>query len=105
MAILKTQQNHCVNLLRKTKQYFKNFNLNDITDNKTSWRTIKNHILTKTDHARTKWPVLTSEKVIANTMNNYFTNIHHKVFKFKVSYSIQCNGHRANNLNFESRKH
>ena len=38
----KTQRNYCVTLLKKTKQqYFKNLNLNDITDNKTFWRTIK----------------------------------------------------------------
>ena len=38
----KTQRNYCVSLLRKTKQqYFKNLNLNDVTDNKTFWRTIK----------------------------------------------------------------
>ena len=36
-----TQRNYCANsLLRKTKQqYFKNFNLNDITNNKNFWRT------------------------------------------------------------------
>ena len=38
----KTQRNYCVSLLRKTKQqYFKNLNLNDVTGNKTFWRTIK----------------------------------------------------------------
>ena len=34
----KTQQNYCVSLLGKTtQQYFKNLNLNDMTDNKTFW--------------------------------------------------------------------
>ena len=38
----KTQRNNCVRLLRKTKQQnFKNLNLNDITDNKTFWLTMK----------------------------------------------------------------
>ena len=49
----KTQRNYCVSFLKKTKQYFKNLNLNDITDEL----------------------VLISEKEIANTINNYFTNI------------------------------
>ena len=34
----KTQRNCCVSLLSKTKQqYFKNLNLNDVTDNNTFW--------------------------------------------------------------------
>ena len=38
----KTQRNYCVNLLRKTKQqYYKNLNLNEVTDNRTFWQTIK----------------------------------------------------------------
>ena len=37
----KTQRNYCVSILRKTKQNFKNLNLNDATDTKTFWRTIK----------------------------------------------------------------
>ena len=50
----KTQRNYCVSLLRKTKQhYFKNLNLNDVTDNKTFWRTIKPYLMKK-DQVRTK---------------------------------------------------
>ena len=38
----KTQQNYCVSLLEKTKQqYFKNLNLNGVTNNKNFWRSIK----------------------------------------------------------------
>ena len=38
----KVQQNHCVNLLRKTKKnYFTNLHIKDITDKKTFWKTIK----------------------------------------------------------------
>ena len=38
----KTRRNYCISLLRKKKQqYFKNLNVNDVTDNKTYWRTIK----------------------------------------------------------------
>ena len=38
----KMQQNHCVNLLRKTeKNYFTNLNIKNINDSKTFWKTIK----------------------------------------------------------------
>ena len=38
----KKQRNFCVNLLRKTKKdYFNDLNINNITDNKVFWKTIK----------------------------------------------------------------
>ena len=41
-APVQTQRNYCVSLLKKAKQqYFQNLNLNDITDNKIFWQTIK----------------------------------------------------------------
>ena len=76
-----TQQNYCVSLLRKTKQqYFKNLNLNDVTDNKTFWRTIKPYVNEKGSGSdkialSRNESVLTNEKEIANTMNNYFISI------------------------------
>ena len=77
----KTERNYRVGLLRKTKrQYLKNLNLNDVTDNKTFWRTIKPYFNEKglgSDQIAISGneSVLTSEKEIANTMNNYFINI------------------------------
>ena len=77
----KTQRNYCVSLLRKTKQqYFKNLNLNDVTGNKTFWRTIKPYFNEKGSGLEKivlsgNESVITNEKEIANTMNNYFINI------------------------------
>ena len=77
----KIQRNYCVSLLRKTKQqYFKNLNLNDVTGNKTFWRTIKPYFNEKGSGSDKialygNESVLTNEKEIANTMNNYFINI------------------------------
>ena len=77
----KTQRNHCVSLLRKTKQqYFKNLNLTEVTDNKTFWRTTKPYFNEKGSGSDKivlsgNESVLINEKEIANTMNNYFINI------------------------------
>ena len=54
--------------------------LNDITDNKTFWRTIKPYFNEKGSGSDKitlsgNESVLTNEKEIANTMNNYFINI------------------------------
>ena len=74
----KTQRNKCASLLKKIKKlYFKNLNLNDITDNKTFWGTIKPYFNEKGSGSNEialsgNVSVLTSEKEIANTMNNYF---------------------------------
>ena len=58
----------------------KNLNLNDVTDNKTFWRTIKPYFNKKGSGSDKialsgNKSVLTNEKEIANTMNNYFINI------------------------------
>ena len=55
-------------------------NLNDITDNKTFWRNIKLYFNEKGSGSEKtalsgNEPLLTNEKEIANTMNNYFINI------------------------------
>ena len=55
-------------------------NLNDITENKTVWQTIKPYFHEKgsgSDNIALSGnkSVLTSEREIANTMNNYFINI------------------------------
>ena len=72
----KIQRNYCVSLFRKTKQqYFKSLNLNDLTSNKTFWRTIKPYFNEEGSGSDKKAlsgneSVLTNEKEIANTMNN-----------------------------------
>ena len=77
----KTQRNYYISLLRKTKQkYFKNLNFNDVTDNKSFWRTIKPYFNEKGSGSDKialsgNESILTNEKEIANTMNNYFINI------------------------------
>ena len=55
-------------------------NLNDVTDNKTFWRTIKPYFNEKRSGSgkivlSVNESVLTNEKEIANTMKNYFVNI------------------------------
>ena len=79
--VYKNQRNYCVSLLRKAKQqYFKNLNLNDVTNNKTFWRSIKPYFNEKGSGSNKivlsgNESVLTNEKEIANTMNNHFINI------------------------------
>ena len=75
------QQNHCVNLLRKTKKnYFTNLNIKDITDSKTFWKTIKPNFdeegagSSKTILSE-KGSILNDNKKTCNTMNHYFKNI------------------------------
>ena len=67
-------------LLKTKQQYFKNLSLNDITGNKTFCRTIKpcsNQKRSGSDKITLSGNVLviTSEKEIKKTMNNYFINI------------------------------
>ena len=75
------QQNHCVNLLRKTKKnYFTNLNIKDITDSKTFWKTIKpNFDEEGSGSSKTilseKGSTLNDNKKTCNTMNHYFKNI------------------------------
>ena len=75
------QQNHCVNLLRKTKKnYFTNLNMKDITDSKTFWKTIKpNFDEEGSGSSKTilseKGSILNDNKKTCNTMNHYFKNI------------------------------
>ena len=77
----KMQQNHCVNLLRKTKNnYFTNLNIIDITDSQIFWKTIKPNFHEKGSSSSKimlseKGSILNDSKKICNTMNNYFINI------------------------------
>ena len=79
--LYKKQRNFCVSLLRKTKRnYFKNVKIQDITDNKKFWKTIRPYFSDK-GYNQTKITIvekdsiITDEKKIATLMNNYFINI------------------------------
>ena len=74
-------RNSCVKLIRKTKRnYFKNIDINFVSDNKRFWQTIRpaftnkikaqNKIILVEDEN-----IISSSKVIAETMNDYFINI------------------------------
>ena len=86
-----TQRNLCLSLIRQAKkQFFSNLNTNDITDNKTFWKTVKPFL---TDKVKTKSKitliekrckenstehfeeVISDEKKVAETFNNFFVNI------------------------------
>ena len=78
--LYKKQRNFRVSLLRKAKRnYFKNVKIEDITDIKKFWKTIrpyfsdKRYNQTKITIAE-KYSIITDEKS-ATLMNNYFTNI------------------------------
>ena len=77
----KKQRNFCVKLLRQTKEkYFSDINVKSISDNKKFWKTIKpffsnkglntNNMMLVEDNE-----IVREEEIIANIMNNYFTNI------------------------------
>ena len=79
--LYKKQRNFCVSLLRKTKRnYFKNVKIQDITDNKKFWKTIRSYFSDK-GYNQTKITIIkkdsiiTDEKKIATLINNYFKNI------------------------------
>ena len=77
----KFQRNYCVNLLRKTKkQYYKNLNVKNVVDNQTFWKTVKPYFSDKGSNSRRitlleNDSILTDDKDIAKTMNNFFINI------------------------------
>ena len=77
----KKQRNFCVKLLHQTKEkYFSDINVKSISDNKKFWKTIKpffsnkglntNNMMLVEDNE-----IVREEEIIANIMNNYFTNI------------------------------
>ena len=77
----KKQRNFCVKVLHQTKEkYFSDINVKSISDNKRFWKTIKpffsnkalntNNVMLVEDNK-----IVREEEIIANIMNNYFTNI------------------------------
>ena len=77
----KKQRNFCVKLLRQTKEkYFSDINVKSIPDNKKFWKTMKLFFSNKGLNMNSMMLVedsgiLRNEEIIANIMNNYFTNI------------------------------
>ena len=77
----KKQRNFCVKLLRQTRgKYFSDINVESISDNKKFWKTIKPFFSNKgliTNNMRLveNNEIVREEEIIANIMNNYFTNI------------------------------
>ena len=77
----KKQRNFCVKLLRHTKEkYFSDINIKSISDNKKFWKTIKPFFSSKGLNTNNMMlvennEIVREEEIIANTMNNYFTNI------------------------------
>ena len=77
----KKQRNFCVKLLRQTKEkYFSDINVKSISDNKKSRKTIKPFFSNKGLNTNNTMlvednEIVRKEEIIANIMNNYFTNI------------------------------
>ena len=75
------QRNYCVNLCRKEKkQYYNNLDINKVIDNKQFWKTIKpafSEKSTKSDKITLieNAEILSEDTQIAETFNNYFSNI------------------------------
>ena len=60
------QRNFCVNLLRKTKRnYFKNVKIQDITDNKKFWKTIRPYFSDK-GYNQTKITIVEKDSIITD---------------------------------------
>ena len=77
----KRQRNICSNILKSTKKtFFETLNINEITDNRKFWKTVKPFF---TDKCKTtnniilteKNETLNDNKKNSNTFNEYFTNI------------------------------
>ena len=78
----KFQNNYCVNLLRKTKkQNYEALSVNNVIDSQTFWKTVKPYFsckgsnsngITSLENANS---IVTDDKYVAKTMNNFFINI------------------------------
>ena len=66
----KKQRNFCVSLLRKTKRnYFKNVKIQDITDNKKFWKTIRPYFSDK-GYNQTKKTIVEKDSIITDKKIN-----------------------------------
>ena len=62
------------------KQYYENLNVKNVMDNQTFWKTVKPYFSDKGSNSRRitlleNDSILTDDKDIAKTMNNFFINI------------------------------
>ena len=75
----KTQRNHCVSLLRKSKQYFNNINISGLTDNKNFWKSVKPYFNDKGSNSNKitlveNDSIITNNSVVYKTMDKFFIN-------------------------------
>ena len=98
------QRNFCYSLLRRTKkEYFESINIKNISESRTFWKTVtpyfsKNQTTSNKLMLIENDEILTEEKKLANTMNDFFLNItknleikkypNMKVFDFDTLKSI-----------------
>ena len=75
------QRNLCVKLFRKEKRnFYKNLNISDVTDNKKFWKTVK-PILSDKGRSNSKITLIENDTIISNdkefaeTLNDYFVSI------------------------------
>ena len=74
------QRNYCVNLLRKIKKnYYANLDINNVTDNKKFWSTVKPFFSDKSTTGKNITlidgdNIISTEKQVAETMNHFFSN-------------------------------
>ena len=74
----KFQRNYCVNLLSETKElYYENLSVKNVMNNQTFWKTVKPYFIDKGSNSRRitlleNDSILTDDKDIAKTMNNFF---------------------------------
>ena len=75
------KKHFCVNLLRKTKKdYFQNLNIQELSDNRKFWKTIKPYFSNKGLNLnkfllKEKGNLVSNEKQLATIMNSFFINI------------------------------
>ena len=77
----KIQKNYSANLLSKTKkQYYENLSVKNVKDNQTFWKTVKPYFSDKGSNCKRitlleNDSILTDDKDIVKTMNNFSINI------------------------------
>ena len=77
----KKQRNYCVGLLKKEKKkYFSSLNIDNITNNKKFWKTVKpffseKNIINKKIVLVEGDKIISNDKQVADTMNTYFSNV------------------------------
>jgi len=95
----KKQRNHCVKLLKDSKKnYYKNLNISQITDNRKFWRSVKPLFSDKIIKASNfilyeNQEIIRDEKEVAEKYNFYFSNIVSSLDIVEVENSVIINEH------------